>query len=269
MSDIHPTAVIDSAAQIGADVVIGPYVVIDGPVVIKDRVRIISQAHICGWTTIDEDCVIHPFAAVGGPPQDHAYKGDETYCRIGARTVLREGVTVHRGTKAESETRIGADCLLMVNSHVAHNCEVGDHVTLTNDVLLAGHVTLGHHVMAGGCSALHQFVRVGEYAMIGGGANLTQNVAPFTTVAFRNRCIGLNRVGMRRNGIPKEDVDELKNLFRAILRAPKNMTQQATLAADQTLTPSGKRFIEFVLSAGPRGVCKPDRTFRDESTDID
>lgn len=265
MSDIHPTAVIDPAATIGADVVIGPYVVIDGPVVIKDRVRIISQAHVCAWTTIGEECIIHPFAAIGGPPQDHAYKGDETYCRVGARTEIREGVTVHRGTKAESETRIGADCLLMANSHVAHNCELGDHVTLTNDVLLAGHVKLGHHVMAGGCSAVHQFVRVGEYAMIGGGAHLTQNVAPFTTVVFRNRCVGLNRVGLRRNQIPKDDVDELKKLFREILRAPTNMTEQAMQAVDRTFTPSGKRFLEFILSAGPRGVCKPGRAQRDES----
>ena len=260
LADIHPTAIVDPAATIGVDVRIGPYVVIDGPVTIGDRTRVIAQAHLTGWTTIGVGCVIHPFAVIGGEPQDHAYDGSRTYCHIGDRTVIREGVTVHRGTKVESETRVGCDCLLMVNAHVAHNCVVGDHVTLTNDVLLAGHVHVGHHAMLGGAALVHQFACIGEYAMVGGAAEVVQNVAPFTMVTQRSRCVGLNRVGLRRNGISRPDIDELKLLVREVLRAPVGLVDAARRMESRVETPSGKRFIEFILAAGARGVCTPVRT---------
>lgn len=267
-NEIHPTAIIHSDAQIGENVRIGPYVVIEGPVVVKDRVRIIAHAYVSGWTTVEEDCVIHPFAVIGDEPQDRAHKGDRSYCHIGPRTVIREGVTVHRGTKAESETRIGADCMLMVNSHVGHNCTLGDHVTLTNGVLLAGHVTLGHHVMAGGGAMVHQFVEVGEYAMLGGASESTQNVAPFMTVTGRNRCIGLNQIGLRRNGVPKEDIAELKTIYRKVFKAATQMREQARALEGSVSTESGKRLIQFILSCNSRGIVKPAATGRTESADL-
>ena len=253
MSKIHPTATVDPAAQVADDAELGPGVVIDGPVRIGRRVRIIAQAHVTGHTEIGDDCVIHPFAAIGGPPQDYAYKGQRSYCRVGPRTILREGVTIHCGTMPESLTEVGADCMLMANSHVAHNCRVADRVVLVNGVLLGGHVQVGHHAFLGGSAMAHQFVRIGEYAMIGGGAIIVQDCPPFMTVIDRGNCIGLNRVGLRRNQVPQEDINELRRLHRELLCSGVPIQSAARAAAERVQTPSGRRLIEFLLSESRRG----------------
>ena len=253
MTAIHPTAIISDEARLGAEVRIGPYVVIEGPVEIGRGVRIIAQAYLTGHTTVGEGCEIHPFVAIGGPPQDHAYTGQRSYCRIGARNVLREGVTIHRGTHPESATVVGSDCMLMANAHVAHNCDVGDHVILTNGVLLGGHVQVGHHAVLGGNCAVHQFVRVGEYVMVGGGARITQDAAPFMSYAERNECHGVNRVGLRRNGFSNEQIDELRMLHRTLFRQGKPMRSVAALR-ESVRTDAGRRLLEFVLAESKRGI---------------
>ena len=255
MAEIHPTAIINKNAQLGNDVVIGPYVTIDGSVVIGDRTRIIAHAHISGHTEIGEDCVIHPFAAIGGPPQDYAFGGERSYCRIGAGNEIREYVSIHRGTKPETSTVIGAGCYFMACSHVAHNCEVGDHVILTNAALLGGYVKVGQRAVVGGGGAAHQFCRIGEFAMVGGNCTLVQDALPFMVYADRNRCFGLNRVGLRRNGFSNEEVNELRELHRRLLRQSGNIRRTAEEIASSVQTSPGKRLIEFILAESKRGLC--------------
>jgi len=254
MPMIHPTAVISRDAQIGQDAEIGPYAVIEGPVTIGRRVRILAHAYLVGHTRIGDDCVIHPFAAIGGPPQDYAHTGQRSYCVVGDRTVIREGVTIHRATDPEATTEVGEDCMLMAYCHIAHDCRVDHHVVMTNAALLAGHVQVGHHTVFGGLAAVHQFVRIGEMAMIGGRATLTQDAAPFMTFTERNRCIGINRVGLRRRDVPSQDIDELRHLHRQVFRSAKPLRQAVHNVADQVHTASGRRLVEFLLAGSKRGI---------------
>lgn len=262
MARIHPSAVIDPQAELGEDVEIGPGVVISGPVRIGAGVRIIAQAHLCGYTEIGEGCVIYPFVMVGGEPQDHAYKGERSFVRVGPRCVLREGVTIHRGTQPESETIVGADCMLMANSHVAHNGRVGDHVILVNGVLLAGHVRVGTRATIGGAAVVHQFVEVGEYCMVGGAARVTQDFAPFMSYTERNVCLGVNRVGLRRNNFSVEAINELRDLYRLIFRSPMSIARAAEMARERVRTDAGRRLLKFVLQPHRRGLAgkRPGRS---------
>jgi UDP-N-acetylglucosamine acyltransferase len=254
MATVHPTAIISREAELGAGVIIGPYVVIDGPVRLRDRVHVLAQVHLTSHIDVAEDCVIHPFAAIGGPPQDRAFTGERSYCRIGARTVIREGVTIHRGTMPESTTTIGEDCMLMAGSHVAHNCTIGDHVVIINGVLMGGHVQVDHHAVLGGGAMIHQFCRIGEYAMLGGGATVTQNAAPFMCYVDRNVCNGINRIGLRRNGFTKEAIDELHMLYRRLFRSRHTLARSANELRDEVQTDPGKRLLEFVLADSRRGI---------------
>ncbi|MCB9850931.1 MAG: acyl-ACP--UDP-N-acetylglucosamine O-acyltransferase [Phycisphaerales bacterium] len=254
MSNIHPTAVINASAKLGRDVEIGPYVVIEGPVEIGDGTKLLAQVHICGHTTIGPECVIHPFAAIGGPPQDHAYHGERSYCRVGARTVIREHVSIHRGTAPESTTTVGSDCMLMATSHVAHNCTVGDHVVMVNAALLAGHVELGHHVLIGGGGAIHQFCRVGEFTMIAGLSRITQDAAPYMCFTERNVLSGLNRVGLRRNGFEREVINELHELERQLFREQRPVRKVAEELRGTVKSDAARRLIDFVLTDTRRGI---------------
>lgn len=254
MARVHATSVVDPAADLGPNVDIGPYTVIEGPVRIGEGTRIIGQAHITGHTEIGPECTIHPFATIGGHPQDKAFTGERSYCRVGARNVIREGVTIHRGTAPESVTRVGDDCMLMAYSHVAHNCTVEDHVILINAVLIAGHCTVGHHAVLGGQVAVHQFCRIGEYAMVGGGTLVTQDAMPFMCHVDRNVCIGINRVGLRRNGFSKEAIDELRWLHRRLLRSGAIMGTTARELTAEVQTDAGRRLLEFVLASSRRGI---------------
>lgn len=254
MPRIHPSATIDPRCELGEDVEIGPGVVIDGPVQLGPRCRIIAQAYLTGHTTIGEGCTIYPFAAIGGAPQDRAYKGERSYIRIGPRCEFREGVTVHLGTAPESETVIGSDCMLMANSHVAHNCRIGDNTILVNGVLLAGHVRIGSRVTIGGAGVVHQFVEVGEYAMIGGASRATQDMAPFMSFTERNYCLGVNRIGLSRNGFKPAEIDELRMLHRRIFRSRAPLAVAAAEMREQAQTAPGRRLIEFILQPHRRGL---------------
>jgi UDP-N-acetylglucosamine acyltransferase len=245
---------VDPRAELGDSVEIGPGVVVQGPVQIGARTRIVAQAFICGHTTLGEDCLIHPFAAIGSAPQDRAYKGERSYVRIGPRCELREGVTVHCGTQPETETVIGADCLLMANSHVAHNCRIDDNVTLVNGVLLAGHVRIGKRVTMGGAAVAHQFVEIGEFVMVGGAARATQDLAPYMSFTERNYCLGVNRIGLRRNGFGVEEINELNDLHRLIFRSREPLGCAAKHLSDRVQTAPGRRLIEFILQPHRRGL---------------
>jgi UDP-N-acetylglucosamine acyltransferase len=250
---IHPTAIVDSRAELDPTVDVGPYCIIDAEVRIAAGCRLVHQVYLTGWTEIGENCVLHPGVIVGHEPQDTKYKGQRSFCRIGRGTILREYVTVHRGTIPESSTVIGENCYLLGASHVAHNGRLGNHVTLINNVLLAGHVQVGDRVTIGGGAAVHQFVRVGELAMIAGNSRVTMDVIPFALTDPEGRIIGLNRVGLRRAGIPDADLEEVRRAFRLLFGGATKFQEAVAKLNAFVATHSGRTLRDFLHTESSRG----------------
>lgn len=240
---IHPTAIVEPGAQLGADCEIMAYAVITKHVVLGDRV------------------VVHPFAVVGGDPQ--YLKFDSTLAtgvRIGAGTVIREHVTVNRSIHAGNATVIGAGCFLMAASHIAHDCQLGDNVVLANGALLAGHVAVGDHTFFGGGAAVHQFCRIGESVMVAGHASITRDVPPYTMVAERDEVIGFNAVGLKRRGFSRVAIAELKAAYHDVYFTTGNIREVASqrLAANVFETSEARRFLEF-FGGGKRSFARARR----------
>ncbi len=241
--DIHPTAMIEDGAQLGEGCVIHAYAIVTRHVVLGEGV------------------VVHPHAVVGGDPQDLSFDTTTTTgVRIGARTIIREHVTIHRATKPDGWTEIGADCFLMIGSHVAHDCRLADRVIVANNVLFAGHVQVGEGAFFGGGAAMHQFSRIGEGAMVGGASRITQDVPPFTMVTERDEIVGLNVVGLRRRGLPRATVDELKRAFRTVNVRVGNMREiaAAALASGAYTSAEARRYLEF-FGSGKRSIARVRR----------
>ncbi|MFQ5463129.1 MAG: acyl-ACP--UDP-N-acetylglucosamine O-acyltransferase [Phycisphaerae bacterium] len=257
---VHPTAIIDPNVELDSSVDIGPRCVIDGHVRIEAGCKLYSHVYVTGWTQIGPGCILHPNVVVGHEPQDLKYSGERSYCRIGSDTVLRENVTVHRGTLPESETVIGKHCYLMVGSHVAHNGTLGDHVILTNNVLLAGHVSIGDHTNVGGGAAVHQFCRIGERAMIAGHAAVARDVPPYALVDREGRVLGLNRVGLRRAGVPQEEVRELREVFRRLFGRQGDFSKAVEHLREHAHGASAKRVFAFLNGESTRGVAGAARS---------
>lgn len=226
-SQIHPTAVVDPTAELGEDVIIGPYVVINAHVKIGDRTKIGPQVVAGAFTTIGEDNSIHGQASLGGDPQDFSYRGEETRLEIGDRNTVREFVTINRGTvKGGGVTRVGNDCLLMACSHIAHDCEIGDGVILANNVLLAGHVKVGRRANISGSAAAHHFVTIGEFAYVGGLTRLVQDVPPYVIIeGHPSRVRDLNKIGLSRGGVSDEEIEVLRDVFRRVFRGDRPRSQ--------------------------------------------
>jgi UDP-N-acetylglucosamine acyltransferase len=240
-SSIHPTAVIEPGAVIGAGCVIHAYAIVTRHAELAERV------------------VVHPFTVVGGDPQDLRFDAAiKSGVRIGAGTVLREHVTIHRATKPETFTEVGAGCYLMASSHVAHDCRIGDKATLANAVLLGGHVQVGDGVFLGGSAAFHQFCRVGEGAVVGGLARITRDIPPFTMTTERDELNGLNVVGLRRRALPKTTLEEIKQAYRTVCVPVGNMRElaAAALASGSYASPEAQRFLQF-FTGGKRGFVRP------------
>lgn len=220
---IHPTAVIDPAAEIGDDVVVGPYCVVQGEVRIGRGCILHPHATVMGETEMGAENRVFPGAVIGAEPQDLKYDGATTRLMIGDRNRFREHVTVHPGTTGGGgTTRIGSEGLFMVGCHVAHDCTIGDRVVLANHVLLAGHITVGDRAVLNGASACHHFTTVGRLAYVGGLSRITQDVHPFTVVeGHPSRIRGVNSVGMRRAGISEEEVERTKRAIFAIFLSDK------------------------------------------------
>jgi UDP-N-acetylglucosamine acyltransferase len=252
---IHPTAVIDSKAEIDSNVEIGPYVVIDGAVRIKRGTRVMAHAYLTGWTEIGADNEIHPGAVLGDAPQDKAYKGQETYLRIGDRNIFREYVQVHRGTAAGSATEIGNDNFLMATSHVGHNCKLADNVILANGALLGGHVEVGSNVFISGNCVVHQFVRIGDYSLMRGLSGTSRDVPPFAIVDWQHTVRGVNLVGLKRAGFDDKRIRAIREAFRILFRKGRNLA-----LAVKEVKASGRAnadvlaLLEFIKSS-KRGVC--------------
>jgi UDP-N-acetylglucosamine acyltransferase len=253
---IHPTAVIHPKAKIAEGVNIGPYTVIGEDVEIGPRVKIESHA-VVEFATIGEACQIHSNAFIGTAPQDLKYRGEHTRLILGNGCVVRECVTLNRGTAATGATRIGARCLFMAYSHVAHDCIIGSEVIAANSVAIAGHCEVGDAAILGGLVGLHQFVRIGKLAMIGAGAMVPMDIPPYCLAwGDRARLSGLNLVGLRRRGYSHEDIQSLKKIFRDIFNPDQPIKEKLALLTVQSLPDPCREFVDF-LQKSTRGITRP------------
>lgn len=254
-AQIHPTAVIDDSADIGPDVAVGAYAVIGPNVRVGASTTIGPHVHVVRDTTIGEGCTIHHGAALGGDPQDLKFGGERTELIIGDRTVVREFVTLNRGTSAHGRTEIGSDCLIMAYAHVAHDCIIGNRVVLANAVNMGGHVTIEDWVVVGGMTAIHQFVKIGAHAFVGGSAAVMKDVAPYVKAAGNPlRLYGLNSVGLQRRGFPDATRLALKRAYRLFFHSSLNISQALEQArAELPSTPELEHFLSFI-AASKRGV---------------
>jgi len=255
---IHPAAIIHPEALIAADVSIGPFAVVETGVILGAGCRLAAHAIVRSGSELGQGVQVDSFAVIGGMPQMRAAVPEPGRVRIGDRCVIREGVTIHRPTKADGVTSLGADCYLMAQSHVGHDSTVEEQVTLANNVMLAGHVFVGARTFVGGGAGIHQFVRVGQGAMIAGNAAISYDVPPFAIAADRNDVCGLNLVGLRRQGLTGAALADLKRCFRAVFRGRGNPQQRAAAAlaaGDCGLHDQGRLFLEFFAS-GKRGFAR-------------
>jgi UDP-N-acetylglucosamine acyltransferase len=247
---IHPSAIVDPAAVLGRDVQIGPFCTVGPDVVIEDGARLVSHVVLDGHTRIGPGATLFPFCTVGLAPQDLKYKGEPTRCEIGARTLVREHCTIHRGTATGTGiTTVGDDCMLMAVVHVAHDCALGNNVIVANNAVMGGHVQIGDHAVIGGSAAIHQFVRIGRAAMIGGVSGVEGDVIPFgSVIGNRARLAGLNVVGLKRRGFEKGAILGLRRAFQALFKGDGVFAQrlEETRAAfgEDPLVAEVLRFID-------------------------
>jgi len=256
---IHKTAIVDSKAKISSSVNIGPYCVIGPNVEIGENAKIHSHVNISGNTKIGKGNKIYPFASIGNDPQDLKYNGEETKLIIGDNNKIREYVTINPGTKGGGGlTKIGNDCLFMISSHVAHDCQVENNVIIANNVAVAGHVTIEDNVVIGGNSAVQQFTRIGRMAMIGGMTGVLHDVIPYgLSIGNRNYLQGLNLIGLRRANFNNKDILGLSEAYKEIF-ATKNLTDNLSKLngefKENTLV---KDVIKFITKDKKRSICTP------------
>jgi UDP-N-acetylglucosamine acyltransferase len=262
MAMIDPTARIEPGAKVGQDVSIGPYCIIGPDVTIGDGCRLLAHVHLAGHTMIGARTVIYPFASLGTPPQSVKYRGGPTRLAVGTDCDIRESVTMSTGTEdGGGVTRIGDRCFFMAGSHVGHDCQVGSDVTFANNAVLGGHVSIGDRAFLGGQAAVHQFVRVGEGAMIGGLSGITRDVIPFG-FAFgpKAELVGLNMVGVKRRGHGRADMHRLRQCYRALfLGSGEFRDRLAAVAADYGADPLVGKIIDFLRAGGSRPPMMPPR----------
>ncbi len=256
---VHPTALVAPGAQLAPDVQVGPFCTIGPDVVLEAGVRLVSHVVVDGHTVVGEGAVVYPFCTIGLPPQDLKYRGEPTETVIGPRTQLREHCTIHRGTVTGSGiTRVGADCLLMAVVHVAHDCALGDGVIVANNVVMGGHVSIGDHAVIGGASALHQFVRIGRGAMVGGVSGVEADVVPFATV-LGNRAVlsGLNLVGLKRRGVDRAGLHRVRAAFRALFVDGQGVfADRLQRVRDMGDDPYVAEMLAFVEAPSRRGLIR-------------
>ena len=233
---IHPTAIVDPAAQLGADVSVGPGSIIGPHVTLGDRVRVDSHVLVTGWTRVGQDSHLHHGAVLGTAPQDLKYTGAESYLEVGDHVEVREFVTANLASDAGATTRIGSHTMLMACAHVAHNCVLGEHVIVANAVLFAGYVTVEDWAIVGGATAVHQFTRIGRHAILGGMSRVTQDIAPFVKAGGSPpRLGGLNRIGLERRGFDRTTCDALEGAYRLLFR--RGLTVQRAAEAMRAAYP--------------------------------
>ncbi len=262
MTNIHPTAAVAPGAVIGQGCTIGPACVVGPEVVLGDGVELISHVVVDGRTRLGDGVKVFPFATVGMAPQDLKYKGEPTRCEIGARTLVREHATIHRGSVGgHGVTTVGADCMIMAVAHVAHDCTLADRVILANNVMLGGHVEIGDTVFVGGGTAIHQFVRIGRQAVIGGMSGVEADVIPYgSAMGNRARMIGLNLIGLKRRGFSRPQIHALRGAFRLLFKEPGVFSERLDAAGQRW--PDDAQVAEilaFIQAPSKRGLCKAGR----------
>src|SRR5215470_18278653 len=251
---IHPTAVVHPQALIGRDVEIGPYCLIGQNVSIGDGTKLLANVVIQGHTSIGADNVIYPFAVIGGTSQDKKYRGEVSYVRVGDRNQIREYVTINRGTDAESATTVGSDCHLLAYVHIAHDCHIGDRVVMSNLTQLAGHCIVGDGANISGMVGVHQFVRIGRLAFIGGRSKILKDCPPFMLVEGNPAWVrGLNRVGLKRSEVSEKAQAELKEAYRLLYMGNQTLSHVLDRLRDRVETAEGKELVAFFSDGSSRG----------------
>ena len=257
---IHPTAIVEDGARLGEGVTIGPYCVVGPHIVLEDGVELVSHVAIAGRTRVGAGTRIWPFASVGHQPQDLKFAGEESRLAIGRNCMIREHVTLNPGTAGGGmETSVGDGCLLMIGSHVAHDCRLGQGVILANNATLAGHVEVGDHAVLGGLSAVHQHVRIGAGSMTGGMSGVERDVIPFGTVIGNRAALGgLNVVGLKRRGVDRAGLRELRDAYNAIFYGAGSLPDRARAAAERFAgSEPVQQIVAFILADSRRKFCVP------------
>ena len=255
MTSIHPTAVIDKNAQLGSDISIGPFTIVEKDVIIGDGTQIGSNVLVSIGARIGKNCKIHKGAVIASIPQDLKFGNESSFFIIGDNTTIREYCTLNRGTEASGKSEIGANCLLMAYAHVAHDCVVGDNVILANGVQLGGHVAIDNWAIIGGMTPVHQFCKVGQHCMVGGAYRVVQDVPPYITVTGEPlRFAGLNSVGLKRRGFESETIQLLKKAYRILYRSKLNTSQATSRIKEEIeLKPEIQNIISFIENSS-RGI---------------
>jgi UDP-N-acetylglucosamine acyltransferase len=260
MTEVHPTAIISDTAKIGTDVKIGAYSVVGSNVVLGDAVELMSHVVIEGHTSVGAGTRIFPFSSIGHQPQDLKYHGEPSRLEIGERNVIREHVTMNPGTEGGGMlTKVGDECLFMVGAHVAHDCIVNNNVILVNNATLGGHVVIDDWAIIGGLAAVHQFVRIGRHAMIGGKTGVEHDVIPYGTVTGnRARLEGLNILGLKRRGFSRDEIHDIRKAYRLIFAEEGTMAERvADVVEDFSENEPVMEIVNFIRSDSSRGICKP------------
>jgi len=256
--EIHPTAIVHSEAQLAPGVRVGAYSLIGPHVRIGQNAIIESHVVLDGWTEIGERCHLFPFVSIGAAPQHRRYRGEPTRVTIGNDNVIREFVTIHRGTvEGGGETLLGQGNVIMAYSHIAHDCKVGDQVTMANASTLAGHIQVENFAIVGGLVAIHQFVRVGCYAIIGGSSGVPQDIPPYMLAAGnRAKLFGLNSVGLKRHQFSEETLVALKHAYRILFRSHLTLNNAIKKVEEEIADmPEIRHLLDF-LKTSKRGVCR-------------
>lgn len=265
--NVHSTAIVHPKAELGEDVIIGPYCVVGEHVKIGAQTELVAHVHVAGHTEIGRRCRVFPFSSIGTPPQHLQYKDEPTKVVIGDHNVFRENVTINRGTVfGGGVTRIGHHNFLMAYTHVAHDCELGNHIVIANAANLAGHIFIGHYAVIGGLVGLHQYVRIGEYAMIGGCSALGRDVPPFVRAAggYRAQMFGLNTIALRRHGFSPERIACLKDTYDLVFRQGHRLQEAIKLARNQFGESTDVLAFLTFLESTRRGICQNSNRELDE-----
>lgn len=262
MADIHPTAIVEAGAELGAGVRIGPFCHVHAGAVLHDGVELKGHVVVYGGTTIGKGTVVWPNAVLGGDPQSFGHKGGPTTLEIGENCIIREGVTMSRGSDgSRGVTRVGDGGFFMAYTHIAHDCIVGNRVIMANQATLAGHCEVGDHANIGGLTAVHQFVRIGHHAFVGGCSGLAGDVIPFG-MAIGNRATlrGFNIIGMKRSGMSRKEIHELRRAYRQIFEGEgsmeENVAEAVAMFGDNALVAD---IAAFIGSRSRRYFCLPKR----------
>ena len=252
---IHPTAIVHASARLGANVSVGPYAVIEDEVAIGDDCVIAGHAVIKRYTRMGPGNRVYEHAVLGGDPQDYKFRDCESFVTIGERNLIREGVTIHRGSTPQAHTRVGNDCFLMANCHIAHDCTIGDNVVIANGTLLGGVVSIEERAFVSGAVTIHQFCRVGRFALLAASTRVNQDCLPFVmTDGVPGRARGLNLVGLRRGGMPAGEIAALRRAFHALRTA--GSLEAALIEISSYGSPAATELVDFIR-ASKRGFAHP------------